>query len=382
MRIGIDGSSILPRRTGIGHYTAHLLRHLARLDSQNEYVVFLNSLRQRPPRESWMAQKNFAVRRRRIPGPALLFAWRWFNRPAIERFVGGVDVFHSPASYVPPQRRGARVTTVHDLYFMRDPEACEMLGGRYLLATLPRRVKEMDRVIADSRSTRDDLIELLGVPAERIAVVYPGVESDFRRVEERERVAEVRARYGLPERYVLFVGTIEPRKNVERLIEAYSIVRGERPDAPALAIVGGRGRNAGRANRAVETFGLSESVVFTDYVGHADLPALYSGADLFVLPSLYEGFGLPVLEAMACGVMVVAGDTTALPELVGDRGVLVDPMRPSQIAAGIARGLSDAAFRAECVRRGLAFAREMTWERCARQTLAVYEEAARSHPRD
>jgi glycosyltransferase involved in cell wall biosynthesis len=381
MRIGIDGSSILPRRTGIGHYTNHLLRHLALLDSRNQYVVFLNSLRQRPPHESWMERENFVLRRRRIPGPALLFAWRWFNRPAIERFIGDVDVFHSPASYVPPQRRGARVTTIHDLYFMRDPEACEMLGGRYLLATLPRRLKEMDRIIADSQSTRDDLIELLGIPVERIAVVYPGVESSFRRVEDREALARVRARYGLPERYLLFVGTIEPRKNVERLIEAYSIARGERPDAPALAIVGGRGKNADRVDRAVERFGVSETVVFTDYVDHADLPALYSGADLLVLPSLYEGFGLPILEAMACGVMVVASDTTSLPELVGDRGILVDPMRPSRIAAGIVRGLSDAPFRAECIRRGLAFAREMTWERCACRTLAVYEEAAASHPR-
>jgi glycosyltransferase involved in cell wall biosynthesis len=238
----------------------------------------------------------------------------------------------------------------------------------------------MDRIIADSQSTRDDLIELLGIPIERMAVVYPGVESSFRRVEDREALARVRARYGLPERYLLFVGTIEPRKNVERLIEAYSIARGERPDAPALAIVGGRGKNADRVDRAVERFEVSETVVFTDYVDHADLPALYSGADLLVLPSLYEGFGLPILEAMACGVMVVASETTSLPELVGDRGILVDPMRPSRIAAGIVRGLSDAPFRAECIRRGLAFAREMTWERCARRTLAVYEEAAASHP--
>jgi glycosyltransferase involved in cell wall biosynthesis len=406
MRIGIDGSSILPRRTGIGHYTAQLLRHLAQIDSRNEYIVFLNSLRHDLPDEPWMKQGNFTIRRCRLPGPAILLAWRFFDRPTIEQFVGDVDVFHSPATYIPPQRRGLRVTTVHDLYFFHDLEGAEMLGGRYLLATLPRRLKDVDRIIAVSQNTRQDLIERLGVAPEKVTVIYEGVDTRFFEVGQianlsspqtnsshhvgqvdnlsyrqpaappraNEQMAAVRARHKLPDRYILFVGTVEPRKNVERLIEAYALVRSARPNAPPLVIVGGWGKNARRADRAVAALGLSESVLFTGYVSQADLPAIYGGADLFVLPSLYEGFGLPVLEAMACGVMVVAGDTSSLRELVGkDRGLLVDPMRPSQIAAGIMRALADAALRAECIRRGLDFAREMTWERCARQTLAVYE---------
>jgi len=376
MRIGIDGSSILPRRTGIGHCTAHLLRHLAQVDSRNEYVVFLNSLRQPARPEPWMERANFAARRCRLPGPALLFAWRHLNWPAIERFVGQVDLFHSPATYIPPQRHGARVTTVYDLYFVRDPDACEMLGGRYLLATLPRRLQQMDRIIATSQSTRNDLIELLGAAAERIVVVYQGVEDRFRPIEDPQQRATVQRRYGFPDRYILFVGTIEPRKNVERLIEAYAIVRRERPDAPPLVIVGGRGKEADRVDRAVRSFGLSQSVVFPGYVVQENLPELYSGAELLVLPSLYEGFGLPVLEAMACGVAVVAGDTSSLRELVGtDRGILVNPMRPSEIATGIMRVLADDGLRAHLGRRGLEFAKQMSWERCARQTLAVYEEA-------
>jgi glycosyltransferase involved in cell wall biosynthesis len=400
MRIGIDGSSILPRRTGIGHYTNQLLRHLALVDSQNQYVVFLNSFRHDMCRESWMEHPNFTIRHRRIPGPVLLFAWRYFNRPAIEWLVGDVDVFHSPATYIPPQRRGVCVTTVHDLHFMRDPASCEMLGGRYLMATLPRRLKQMDRVIAASQNTRTDLIELLGAAPERITVVYEGVDSRFLEVGQVGNLSSsqtgsprpvgqvgnlseqassllptVRARHRLPDRYILFVGTIEPRKNVERLIEAYALVRSARQDAPPLVIVGGRGKSADRVERAVASFGLSQWVVLAGYVNQDELSAIYSGADLFVLPSLYEGFGLPVLEAMACGIMVVAGDTSSLRELVGaNRGILVDPMRPSQIAAGVLRALSDARLRAECIRRGLEFAREMTWERCARQTLAVYEE--------
>jgi len=383
MRIGIDGSSILLRRTGIGHCTAHLLHHLALADSQNQYVIFLNSLRHGLCREPWMDHENFTICHRRLAGPALLFLWRYFNRPAIERFVGNVDVFHSAATYIPPQRSGARVTTVYDLYFIREPKACEVLGGRYLHATLPRRAKEMDRVIATSQATRDDLIELLGVAPERIAVVCPGVDSLFRRIENPEQRAAIRTRHRLPDRYLLFVGTIEPRKNVERLIEAYALVRNEQPDAPSLVIVGGRGKAIARVERAVASLGLSQWVTFTGYISREELPELYNGAELFVLPSLYEGFGLTVLEAMACGVSVVAGDTSSLRELVGkDRGILVDPMRPSQIAAGIIRALSDAPLRAEYIRRGLEFARQMTWERFARQTLAVYEEAARSHRKE
>jgi glycosyltransferase involved in cell wall biosynthesis len=418
MRIGIDGSSILPRRTGVGHYTLQLLRHLAQIDSRNEYVVLLNSLRHALPDEPWMKQANFTTRHYRFPGPALLLAWRYLDRPPIEQLVGEVDVFHSPATYIPPQQRGARVTTVHDLYFMRDPESCDWLGGQYLRTTLPQRLAQMDRIIAISESTRDDLIEWFNVPPEKIAVIYEGVDSRFvgqvdnlsssqtdspRHVGQvgnlspsqtdsqtgqvnnlsydrpRHDNSAVRARHGLPDRYILFVGTIEPRKNVERLIEAYSIVRNARPDAPPLVIVGGWGKNARRVDRTTATLGLSESVLFIGYVEHDELPAIYGGADLFVLPSLCEGFGLPVLEAMASGVMVVAGDASSLRELVGrDRGLLVDPMRPSQIATGILRALSDKPLRAACIRRGLDFAREMTWERCARQTLAVYEEAGQA----
>ena len=164
MRIGIDGSSILPQRTGIGHYTAQLLRHLARIDNENEYVVFLNSMRHAPAQEPWMDRPNFEVRRGRFPGPGLLYLWRWFNRPPIDRLVGPVDVFHSPASYVPPQLYGAGVTTIHDLYFMRDPAVCQWLGGRFLNATLPKRLPGVKRIIAASRHTRDDLVNLLGVP--------------------------------------------------------------------------------------------------------------------------------------------------------------------------------------------------------------------------
>lgn len=373
MRIGIDGSSILPRRTGIGHYTNQLLNHLAIIDSENQYTVLLNSFRHNPRHEAWMDGRNFAIRRRRWPGPLLLRTWKWLNRPRIERLIGPADLFHSPATYVPPQRRGLAVTTVHDLYFMHAPETCESLGGLYLRATLPRRVKDLAHVIAVSNSTRDDLVELLGVSPERITVVYEGVDNHFRRIDDREQRVVVRTRYNLPERYCLCVGTIEPRKNIERLIEAYSMVRGERADAPALVIVGGRGKDADRVDRAVASFGLQRHVVFPGYIDIDDLPVVYSAADLFVFPSLYEGFGLPALEAMACGVLVVAADTSSLRELVADRGILVDPKRPSQIAGGILRGLSDAQARKEFVRRGLEFAGEMTWERCARRTLAVYE---------
>lgn len=378
MRIGIDGSSILPRRTGIGHYTSQLIAHLAEIDTENQYIVFLNSFRNSPKRESWMERDNFTVRRGKFPGPVLLYMWRWLDRPPVERFVGEVDVFHSPASYVPPQRNGGRVTTVHDLYFMQDPRACDRLGGGFLAATLPRRLKGISSIIAASRHTRDDLVEMLGVPSERISIVYEGVDQAFRRVRDSGQLEAARKRYRLPERFILFVGTIEPRKNISRLVEAYAGVRGCLPDPPDLVIAGGRAADAETVDRAIDLSGVARHVHMTGYVAHEDLAALYSLADLFVLPSLYEGFGLPVLEAMKCGVPVVAGDTSSLRELVADRGFLVDPEKPHAITEGIVRALSDEDTTAEYVAHGRDFAREMTWERCAQQTLAVYEKSVQT----
>lgn len=377
MIIGIDGSSILPRRTGVGHYTFHLLKALAELDPSDEVRVFLNSLRHPFPEDAaFLKRRPFRARRLRLPGPWLVTAWRRFGTPPIDWLAGRCDVFHSPATYAPPQRHGARVTTVHDLYFLRRPENCHALGGAFFHEYLPRVAPSLDRIIAVSRSTARDCEELLGVDPARVRVVYEGVDPAFRPVTAPEALATTRRRYSLPESYLLTVATLEPRKNLEGLLRAYRIVADRRPETPPLALVGCEGWQTERIYALSHELGLDERVVFTGYVRFDDLPAVYSQARAFALVSHYEGFGLPLLEAMACATPCVASSTTSLGEVAGDAATLVNPSDDEAVADGLERVLTDETTRTRLMKAGPRRAATFTWRRCAEETLDVYREAA------
>jgi glycosyltransferase involved in cell wall biosynthesis len=266
---------------------------------------------------------------------------------------------------------------------MRVPE-CSLPSLRaYLLRVVPASVRRADVVLADSESTRSDVTELLGVAPDRVWVIYPGVDGHFRRVHNQDALAAVRRRYHLPERFVLSVGTLQPRKNFERLIEAYAQVRSSVPPLRGrassnvdLVIAGGTGWMYDGIYRRVEELRLQGQVHFPGYVADEDLPALYSLADLFVFPSLYEGFGLPVLEAMACGTPVVTSNTSSLPEVVGDAGLTVDPHDVEALAEAMRQLLGDVGLRDAMVQRGLLQARQFTWSGAAEQLLRVYRELA------
>ena len=376
MIVGIDGSSILPRRTGVGHYTYHLLRSLAELGGNESFRVFLNSLRHPFPADAtFLRGPHFKTRRTRIPGPWLVTAWRRLGAPSIEWFVGRCDVFHSPATYVPPQRAGARVTTVHDLYFMRRPEECHSLGGKYLAEYLPRAVPKLDRIIVASQSTASDVVELLDVEPERVRVVYHGVDERFRPVTDQGLLANAKRRYGLDSEFILTVATLEPRKNVERLLRAYALLRESGVEPPPLVLAGGAGWQTDAIFRTVEELRLKDRVRFIGYVDGGDLPALYTLASVFVFISLYEGFGLPLLEAMACGTPSVASRASSLGEVAGDAALPVDPLDVETIAAAMKEALENEPTRERLRQRGLARAAQFSWRRCAEETLAVYREA-------
>jgi glycosyltransferase involved in cell wall biosynthesis len=238
-------------------------------------------------------------------------------------------------------------------------------------------VRSADRIIAVSGATRDDLARVLRVPSERMVVIHEAVAPEFAVPPPPAARAAVARRYGIRPPYCLFVGNLEPRKNLARLVEAFARVR-RRAKAgddggPQLVLAGTRGWLSGGIFRAVEAHDMAGTIRFTGYVPPADLPALYAGATCFVFPSLYEGFGLPVLEAMAVGTPVVASRVGAIPEVAGDAALLVDAQRPEEIADAIETVLADGGLRAELAARGRARAACFTWERVARQTLAVYE---------
>lgn len=285
-----------------------------------------------------------------------------------------LDLFHSP-DFIPP-RFGARrfVITVHDLAFWRYPDFLTPESRRYYNGQIQYAVRHAAAIAADSTATRDDLIELLNVPAEKITVIHLGHDPAFR-PQPAEAVADVLNELGLPRGYVLFVGTFEPRKNVPLLLEAYARWRARQPEAPPLVLVGNTGWLFAETHARIAELGLTGQVRILENVPGASLPALYTGAGVVVLPSHYEGFGLPVLEAMGCGTPVVISNRASLPEIAGEAALIVAELTAERLAEALERALGDTALRAELTRRGLERVKAFAWEQTARATLALYQRA-------
>ncbi|MBN1518113.1 glycosyltransferase family 4 protein [Candidatus Sumerlaeota bacterium] len=378
MLIGYDISSALPPRTGIGNYSLCLARELARLigreDRDDRLLLWFNSLRRNLPDEDFPDGARCIRRRGRIPGPWLLSAWQALEWPPLESLIGQVDLFHAPATYIPPQRSGARVTTVHDLWFYEQPEHCDRWGGRYLAKRLRKAAGWMDAIISVSEYTARETRERLGIPSERVHVAHPGVDARFRPV-ALDGARRHPALAGLPETYLLSVSTMEPRKNFPGLLEAYARLLADEPGAPALVLTGLR--PAAGAFSAEQTQRLSQPplqgrVFFTGYLPDDALPALYSRATLFVMPSFCEGFGLPLLEAMACGAPVACSQGSALDESGGAAAWRFDPNDPDSIAATLLDALRDSAALHARAEEGKRHAAKFSWEQCAQKTLKVY----------
>ncbi|MBC7222915.1 MAG: glycosyltransferase family 4 protein, partial [Anaerolineae bacterium] len=265
------------------------------------------------------------------------------------------------------------VVTVYDLSFLRFPKAFRAWNRLYLTLFTRHSVRRARRVLAISERTKQDLVRWLGVPEEKVDVAPCGVGEAFHPLPQEE-VEAFRAARGLPEQFFLFVGTLEPRKNLVAAFQALRLLR-ERGQSPVLAVVGGRGWGYEETLRTLDEWDLARHVLLTGFVPTDELVLWYNAATALVYPSLYEGFGLPALEAMACGLPGVASDRGALPEVVGQAGLLVDPTAPEALAEAMARVWEDADLRAALRERGLARARQMTWEETARQTVRAYQKA-------
>lgn len=362
MRIGIDASPMVRRRGGVGWYVARLVEGLAAQDGENEYRLYAD-------RPLEIAALGLPAARWRS-----VVAGRWNLPRAVRR--DRVDVFHGTSFRLRARGRLGSVVTIHDLSAERLPG----LGGRRFgqrLASAKTRwtARRAERVIADSRSGAADVAAVFGVAPERIVVVPLGVGPEFfpepPPVQEAVRARLAPGREGL----ILFCGTLEPRKDVPTLVRAFARVPGGR-HRYRLVLAGGDGRASAEIATLVSRLGLGDAVAFEGYMDVAQLRGLYSAATLFVLPSLYEGFGLPVLEAMACGTPVIATDSSSLPEVVGDAGLLVPPGDPEALAGAMARVLDDADLAADLRQRGLRRAKGFTWEATAAKTLAVYRAVA------
>jgi glycosyltransferase involved in cell wall biosynthesis len=353
------------RSAGIHWYIHNLLQHLPEADPGVDYTVFL-------PDRGFPERAGLRLRPSGLPmhRPPVRFLWEQAVQPWAARRAG-LDLLHCPAFVGPLYAGTPFVVTVHDLSFVLFPEGFRGWNRTYLRLLTSRSVKRARRVIAVSESTRQDLVRLYGLSPNRVDVVYNGVDAAFRSLPSGE-VAAFRARRGLPERFLLFVGTLEPRKNIVRLVEAYAHL--PRPRIP-LMLVGGRGWFYDQVFARVEELDLAGEVCFVGYVAAEELPWWYNASEALVYPSLYEGFGLPVLEAMACGTPVITSNTSSLPEVVGQAGMLVEPTDVVALTEALRRVLQDAALRAQMRTAGLAQAARFSWQGTAGGTVKSYRRA-------
>lgn len=376
--IYVDVSAAVHRRAGLGRYAESLTRALVAHDSgdgtpsgsERAYGLFYNRERGIDPLPGLDHLPTATVALGYKPWRMLVWMGQ-LARVGFDWILPGATLFHATEHLLLPLHAAPTVITVHDLIFRHLPEHHKPLNRWYLNLALPLYCRRATHVIAISESTRSDLMAAYGLPPERISVIHEAADPRFR-PQPSDRVAAVRRRYGLPERYVLFVGTIEPRKNLIRLLHAFEVLHAEGL-TDALVVVGKRGWLYRNFFAGLEQSPVREAVILPGFVPDEDLPAVYAGAQTLAFPSLYEGFGLPTLEAMACGTPVACSDTASLPEVGGDAALYFDPASEDTIVETLRRLLSDVELQDELARRGLERAARFSWDRVATETEAIYQ---------
>lgn len=368
MRVGIDCRLPYYQMGGISQYILQLLPALAKIDNDNEYLIFHN----RKDGRSYLPPDASNFHRMDLWTPCHQRLERWALTAELLRH--GLDVFHSP-DFIPPQRGGkGQVITVHDLNFIYYPEFLTAESRRYYLGQIEWAVQRADHISADSDHTRQDLIKRLDVPPEKVTAVHLAANPVYGQPQDAEAVKGTLAAFNLPAGYLLFVGTLEPRKNLPLLLEAYKLLYEEGLNDLPLVLVGRKGWLYDEIFERVEQLGLGEQVRHLSKVDDERLAHLYSAAGLLVLPSFYEGFGLPPLEAMHCGCPVVVSDRGSLPEIVGRAGIVLPPENPEDWAAAMAAVLTDGLKWKEMKRAGFEQAKKFSWESAAQQTLYIYQQ--------
>lgn len=352
---------------GTRTYTLGLVKHLLRIDKQNEYNLYVtsdnNNIRKFFPEDN-VSFKLIFPRNRIIRIPISL---------PLRLAIDSVDVFH--CQYMgPPYTRKPYVVMIHDIIHEYRPEfypkyLCYMMRMLY-----PMSAKRASRILTVSESSKRDIVKYFKVPEEKVVVTYNAAPEDFRPVTDQDKIRQTLLRYGVTSEYILYVGRLEPRKNISRLISAFHELKKKTKINQKLVIVGMKYFQSETIFETVNELNLEDEVIFTGRVEDADLPDFYSGAKLFVYPTIAEGFGIPPLEAMACGTPVITSNTSSLPEVVGDAGILVNPYNTKDLANAIYKVLSDKTLRGSMKVKGLERVKRFSWENTARRTLEVFQD--------
>lgn len=374
MIIGIDGSLALSKPTGIGRYIINLVRNLAEVDDQNSYRLFYHYSRRIPKGSFYRpATGNFQTVRVRIPGKILNWWCSRFGFPRIEHFLGEVEIFHFTSVYSPWRTKKAKtVLTLHDVLPFKHPQFRPKRRSDFLRECYLKAIPTADAICVDSEDAKADLLEIFRVPESKVKVIYLGVEERFKKAAPVEPDKLRESNIDFP--YILNVGVIEPRKNLAGLVEAFCLLKESKKIPHHLVVAGGEGCFYREVISQIDKSKYREQIHLLGYTPDEELPALYAAADVFVYPSFYEGFGLPVAEAMACGTPVVTSNSTSLPEVASGAAHLVDPANSEEIAWGIEKILFDTAYARTLSEKGKERAKSFDWRKTAIETLKVYQE--------
>jgi glycosyltransferase involved in cell wall biosynthesis len=366
----LDVGPAVHQNAGLARYAERLAYHLnSDFGEQIDLTLFYNAHSGNLPPETLQSIRQQSLPMGQYGWRLSVLASQLLRRPSFEKRLPPGRIYHATEHLLPRLNRRS-VLTVHDLIFERYPQHHTWKNRFFLKLGMPLFVRAADAIIAVSRHTKRDIIELYGAPAQKIHVIYEGIDERFSPV-DAAGVKAVRQKYGIERPYLLMVGTLEPRKNHGAALRSLARLKAE-GFPHCLVIAGGHGWLFDPIQSLVGELGLVADVIFTGRVPDEDLPALYSGADCFLMPSLYEGFGFPVLEAMACGTPVVCSNVSSLPEVAGDAALLVAPSDVQGMHLAIERLVNDPKLRQELSRRGLAQSSQFSWRRAAEETLDIY----------
>jgi glycosyltransferase involved in cell wall biosynthesis len=384
MRIAIDIVPLMKLKTGIACYIENLISQFIKIAPENDYYLcdmlwgqrFYNLIGRK---ENLPNMIGFLENMSRIAFPLQITARIAFTcyakmiREAVR--VEEMDLFFGPSFKGIFRKDLKTVVTIHDMSHEYYPEAVNQIILSALKKELPKTAQSAHAIIAGSQNTKKDILKFLNIPDNKVKVIYHGVDKQFRPINDKELLDVIKKKYDLPRRFILYIGAIQPRKNISGIIRAYGVLRKDPSFEHHLVMAGGVGWKNKDIYRLVEELGLKNQIKFLSYIEDTDLPAIYNLSEAFVFPSFYEGFGFPVLEAMACGVPVVTSNVSSLPEIGGDAVVYVNPHSVEEIADAVRMALSDEALRNRCTLKGLERARLFTWEKCGNETLKTFEEA-------
>ena len=383
MKIGIDGNLAIYEKAGIGKYTTNLIKALLEYDRKNEYVLFFNFFRH--PAERMQAIKNLVkdskahvkVRISRLPA-----AWKerltQASYPLKNILKEDVDLYHATYfSGIPKVGFSKMTVTMYDLAFMKYPEHRGKKLSNYYFKRTKQAIAKTKKIIVPSLSTKKDLIEYFKVPPSKIVVIPLGVGKIFRVIRNSNEIKQHLRKYKIKSDFILSVCTLEPRKNLPRLVQAYTLLPHQLQQKYQLVLVGGEGWNNQELVKIIHDLNLKEKVALPGYVPEEDLPYFYNQAKVFVYPSLYEGFGLPVLEALSCGAPVITSNVSSMPEVAGKAAILINPYKEEEIASALRKVLASEKLQESLSRKGIVQAKKFSWRRTAEETLKVFQKVAK-----